>query len=119
MGVQRSEWPEREFVLLQNQGGLRVKLRGHAVASEGVFAGKSLEGRSFAFADEVLIPPGSFVMLHSGYGDAQWRRSKDDAMVYHAFACKERPLWNDCQGTLHLLAPQHEFSPAREVLVLR
>ena len=38
VGIQRAERPEEEFVLLQNQGGMRLNLRGHVILTDAAVA---------------------------------------------------------------------------------
>lgn len=109
VGVQRTHEPNEEFVLLQNQGVLKVNLKGHLIASENAFEldGSFSPDSVFAFSDDVIIPPKSFVMLVTGVGDDGWGRSKDGSLVYYKFWQKNRTVWDkdDCPvqvlGVLH------------------
>jgi hypothetical protein len=113
VGVQRNESPDQEFVLLQNQGGLRINLRGHVILSEwGIDAG--LGSHAHAFRDEAMIPSGAYVILYSGQGEPRWARTKDGAIVYYAYAGRDSSLWERSIGPLHILAMQHTFSERRE-----
>jgi hypothetical protein len=119
VGVQRNANPNEEFVLLQNQGALRVNLRGHLLVSDSVFMGASIEGASHAFGDDVLIPAGAYVLLHSGAGEPRWARTKDFAYVYHVYAGVPKALWDRDAGPVHVLALQHTYVERREALLMR
>lgn len=105
-------------MLLQNQGGLRVNLKGHVLVSDSAFEDGGIDGRSHAFRDDSMIPPGAYVILHSGFGEGRWGRTKDSAYVYHCYAERDEPIW-ESEEAVHLLAKQHTFTEPREVLVLR
>jgi hypothetical protein len=113
VGVQRNESPDEEFVLLQNQGGLRINLRGHIILSEwGIDT--DLSDHAHVFRDEALIPSGAYVILYTGRGTPRWARTKDGAIVYYAYAGRETPIWDRSIGALHVLATQHTFTGRRE-----
>lgn len=119
VGVQRNPVPEQEFLLLQNQGGLRVKLRGHVVMSDCAIEGNSLASHSHVFADDALIPAGMYVLLSTGFGESRWARTKDGQMIYYAYMGRSGPVWDECPGAIHLLAPQHTFVERGPALLLR
>lgn len=116
VAVQRSSNPDEEFVLLQNQGGLRLDLRGHVVVSESAVHSGNLATGAHVFSDSEQIPAGMYVMLRSGVGLPRWARTKDGSLVYYAFAGSTRSLWGSCTGPLHVLARQHTFSERRELV---
>lgn len=66
VGVQRASNPQKEFILLQNQGSLRLTLRGHLVASDQAIRNSDLAIGAHAFSDDVAIGPGMYVLLHTG-----------------------------------------------------
>ncbi|HWD37712.1 MAG TPA: hypothetical protein VG944_02605 [Fimbriimonas sp.] len=118
VGVQRNETAEREFVLLQNQGSLRINLRGHIVMSECSLDTADLNKHAHVFTDDVLVPAGMYVLLMSGFGAARWAKSKDGSMIYYTYMNREHPVWDRCQFPLHLLNTQHSFSERREQALL-
>ena len=119
VGVQRNDSPEREFVLLQNQGSMRVNLRGHAVVSQSAFEGAHLCEVSHAFCDDIPVAPGLYVVLYTGEGSPGWRKSKDGTTVYHAYMGCDQPVWGRCSLPLHLLNTQHTYAERGEPLMLR
>jgi len=119
VGLQRNEDPDREFVLLQNQGGLRVRLRGHVLLSErGVDLG-NLAASAFVFADDVYIPAGLYVIVRTGCGKAHWAKTRDGTYAYQVFIGRTEPLWSRLRGPVHVLGPLHTFSERGESLLLR
>lgn len=119
VGVQRHELPEKEFILLQNQGGLRVNLRGHLVASELAIADSDLSFSAHAFSDEALIPPGMYVLLSTGRGSPRWTKTKDGQMLYYAYMNRESSVWEHTPGALHVLNMQHTYTERPPALLLR
>ncbi|MBI1757235.1 MAG: hypothetical protein HY248_01910 [Fimbriimonas ginsengisoli] len=119
VGVQRSSELEQEFVLLQNQGSLRMNLRGHLILSDDSLERDDYHVRAHLFRDDVMIPPGNYVLLHTGNGEPKWMRTKDLQLVYYAYMGRIRPVWEQCTGPFHVLGPQHTYSERRETLLLR
>lgn len=119
VGVHRHDAAEKEFVLLQNQGSMRVNLRGHALVSESAFDGAHLCEVSHTFCDEVYISPGLYVVLYSGPGNPGWRKTKDGTTVYNAYSGCDEPIWSRCQLPLHLLNTQHSYAERGEPVLLR
>ncbi len=110
VGVQRSESPNEEFVLFQNQGTLREVLRGHVVLSEmALESGEHLQ-LSHVFREDEQIPSGMYVILYSGYGKPRWARTKENALVYFAYMNRDESVWTKCPGPLHLLMKQHSYA---------
>jgi hypothetical protein len=118
VGVQRSERPGDEFVLLQNQGSLKASLRGHALISECGLDNGSLDSAAYVFRDETCIPPGLYVLLSSGCGEPHWAKTRDGQPVYRVYLGRAKPLWTNLTGPLHVLAPQHTFCERAEMLVV-
>lgn len=118
VGVNRTEIVEKEFLLLQNHGSLRVSLRGHVVVAEGAVERGDLSESAHVFSDDESIPPGLYVLLSTGEGLAHWGKTKDGAQVYHAYAGRSSPLWACCDGPVHILSPCHSYVE-REPLLLR
>lgn len=120
IGIQRNEYPEREFVLLQNQGNLRLHLRGHVLLSETALETRDLSQAAHVFSDDVLVPAGMYVLLVTGRGEPKWGRTKDGALIYHAYMNRASAVWDRCEPPIHVLNRQHTFSEPREpVLLLR
>lgn len=118
VGVQKDVSADREFVLLQNQGALRVTLRGHALMSETVLETGELEGAFHAFSDDERVPAGAYVILYTGRGIPRWGRSKDGSNVYHTYMGYEDPVWSKFETPLHILNTQHTYVEQAEVLLL-
>ena len=110
VGIQRSESPNEEFVLFQNQGTLREILRGHVVLSETALECSEQLALSHVFRDEEQIPSGMYVILYTGHGKPRWARTKENALVYFAYMGRDESVWSQCQGPLHLLMKQHSYA---------
>ena len=119
VGVHRSEIVEQEFLLLQNQGSLRVCLKAHVVLAERAVTEGSLSRFAHVFSEEESIHPGLFALLSTGAGLPHWGKTRDGSHVYHAYAGLREPLWNACEGPIHILSPCHSFSERLEILALR
>ncbi|MBL8065146.1 MAG: hypothetical protein JNM34_04720 [Chthonomonadaceae bacterium] len=107
VGIQRSDLIGQEFVLLQNQGGMRVTLRGHAVISD-----ESIDGDvpvMHVFTDDVSVMPGQFVLLRTCPGAAHWSSTAEGQRVYYTYVGRLAPLWSATKGAIQLLAPQHSY----------
>lgn len=118
VGVQTSDKAHGEILLLQNQGSIRVHLRGHAVLSDAGFNSAELGQAAHAFGEDVYIPPGVYVALCTGVGRARWGRSRDGSTVYYAFMGRDEPIWSTCSRPLHVLGTQHTFEERSEVLLV-
>jgi hypothetical protein len=119
VGVQRHELPEKEFILLQNQGSLRINLKGHIVAGETAIATSDLSFAAHALADDALIPPGMYVLLSSGCGEPKWKTTKDGAMIYYTYMNRASSVWDRVFGNVHLLGLQHTYAERSQALLLR
>ncbi|MEJ5171383.1 MAG: hypothetical protein WHU10_10375 [Fimbriimonadales bacterium] len=108
VGIQRSEDPNREFVLLQNQGSRRLTLRGHGVVADSSIDGSDPIG-VFLLPDDVLLPPGMFVVLKTGAGQNRWGRTKDGTHVYFCHMNRTQSVWTRVRGPVHVVATQHTF----------
>jgi hypothetical protein len=113
IGIQRAETPAQEFVLLQNQGSMRTSLRGHVLMAESALAASGQGAALHAFADEVMIPAGMYVILGSGCGVPRWGRTKEGGLLYFAYMGRDRSVWTEL-GPLHLLNTHHSFVERRE-----
>jgi hypothetical protein len=108
VGVQRSEDPGEEFVLLKNQGVLKLHLRGHMVAAEAAFGPGSAHRELISvFSQDEVIPPGAYVMLVTGEGQDSWGRSGDGSPVYYAFWNRKYSAWDQETGPIHVLGVLH------------
>lgn len=119
VGLQRSETADHEFLLLQNQGSMRIHLKGHAILSEGAVLTGDLSMGAYAFPDDVYVAPGLFVVLTTGAGNPRWARTRDGAHVYHAYMFKENPVWSRVELPLHTLGVQHVYCERTEPLLVR
>lgn len=110
VGVQRSDNPKEEFILIQNQGSLRVGLRGHAILSDAADTMPAWDAtRLYAFTLDEKVFSGGFVLLSTGCGTDRWAKTTDGSQVLRVFANRSEPLWSDHPGSLILLAPQHVY----------
>lgn len=109
VGVERNRDPQREFILLQNQGVLRQTLRGHAVIPELAIEGCPSEALFHLFVDDVAVHPGAFIMLRTGSGEPRWTRTRDGSNVYNAFMQRGAPVWDHVHCPIHVLCTQHTF----------
>ena len=110
VGVQKAQSADGEFILLQNQGNMKVHLRGHIIASEAaILSADPLEGLHI-FNDDVFVPAGAFVLLSSGIGEARWSKTKENQLLYTSFLGCEEPFWSAMKGGFHLLRSQHVFT---------
>ncbi len=115
VGVEKSERAAREFVLLQNQSGLRMSLAGYAVMAGGLVDGETFGEAPdiHVFAEEEQIPGGTFVLLATGFGTPRWALTKDGQRIFHVYMNRERPLWSRREGPVSLLGVQHTYNPRR------
>jgi hypothetical protein len=107
LGVQRAEPGREEFVLLQNQGAMRVLLRGHVLLADDSIGNKDL--LAYAFDDEVHVMPGNYVLLKTGPCARRWCMGPEGHRVYYTSMGRPQPQWSLCEGPVHLLAPQHTY----------
>jgi hypothetical protein len=119
IGIQRSDDPDREFVLLQNQGSLRAHLRGHAVMSESVVESGNFGVGAHMFGDDVHIPPGKYVLLLTGTGEPRWTKTRDGQLMYQTYMNWERTVWSNLEGPLRVLNTQHSYSDKTTAILLR
>lgn len=119
VGLQRSELADREFLLLQNQGSMRVTLKGHAILSESALLTGDFGMGAYAFPDEIHLAPGLYVVLSTGAGIPRWARTKDGTNLYHAYMFREKPLWSEVELPLHVVATQHSYTERPEPIMVR
>lgn len=108
VGIQRAEYPEREFILLQNQGHQRLTPKGHVILSEEAVIGISRFGIHI-FTEQEWIMPGQFLMLCTGFGESKWVRSQDQSLLLQVFMGRTENVWPASVGPIHVLATKHSF----------
>lgn len=109
VGIERNSDPNREFILLQNQGHMRQVLRGHAVVPDMTCENSMAQTLWHLFAEETPIVPGAFVMLRTGVGEPRWTQTRDGSRVFNAYMGRAHCVWERVQGPIHVLAIQHTF----------
>ena len=107
IGIQKSDDPDKEFILLQNQGNLRAHLRGHALLCESVVESGNFGIGAHVFNDDVHVPPGKYVLLYTGSGEPRWAKTKDGQLMYQTYMGWERPVWSRCPEPVRILNTQH------------
>lgn len=118
VGLQRNSQVDREFVLLQNQGSMRINLRGHIVVSESAFL-SGVVGEAFhSFTEDITVAPGQFIVLFSGFGENRWAKSKDGSIVYHAYMGRPQAVWEHAVLPLHTMGVQHTYQERVEPSLL-
>lgn len=110
--VNRSESTCSEFVLLQNQGNMRQMLRGLTLMSDCAIETGDL-GLAHVFTESEQVPPGAFVLLHTGCGTASITRCKD-GIIYRAYMNRPDCVWSPCPGAIHVMAPHHTYVDRRQ-----
>ena len=109
VGVQRHDEVAREFVLLQNQGSMRINLKGHVVAAQSALDGDGkLEGVHI-FTDDVDVQPGMYVLLRSCTGVGHWNHTHDRYSTYYGYMQRRLCVWLRHPGAVHVMAPQHKW----------
>lgn len=109
VGVQRSEDVTQEFVLLQNQGNMRVNLRGHALVADLELLGLEGAGALHLFADDMEIHAGAYVLLRTVPCRNHWSQCPEGQVIYYTSMHRGDLVWSRCDGALHLLKPQHTY----------
>ena len=71
VGIQRNQSPEKEFVLLQNQGNMRLSLRGHLLLSEEAVKDGVVKENCHLFTEDTLVPAGMYVLPVTGCGESR------------------------------------------------
>lgn len=74
---------------------------------------------SHVFTDDVLVPPGMYVLLATTTGESRWSKTKDGAMIYYSFMNRDRAVWEANPGPVHLMALQHTYVDRGPALLLR
>jgi hypothetical protein len=109
VGVQRHEEIGSEFVLLQNQGSMKVNLKGHVVAAQSVVDAGDVSEAIHIFSDDVFVLPGMYVLLRTCSGVGHWNHTHDRYSTYYAYMHRRTPVWSRHVGPLHVMAPQHKW----------
>ena len=117
MAVQRSDDPQREYVLLQNHGSLRVSLKGHVLADEAGLESGDRE-RMHVFSDDAQIPAMAYVLLVTGKGKDGWYQDNDARPVYCVYWNRTDVVWSTKVAPIHLLNVIHTNRPRSEGLVI-
>lgn len=117
VGLQRNESAQREFVLLQNQGTLRLQLRGHILIADATIS--TPNGSSHVFAEDVIVPGGTYVLVTTGIGESRWAKTKDGALVFYTFMNRPAPIWTADLGPVHILAIQHSYTERPATATIR
>lgn len=111
VGVERSMDPLKEAVLMQNQGVMRVNLKGHALLASCAEGSCAWGSTAHVFTEDVELPAGTFVWVVTGEASSGWSRTRDGHHVYRTSLHRDESVWSDEYCVLHLLAPQHTFCP--------
>ena len=109
VGLQRDPDPRQEFVLLQNQGGMRVQLRGHALVSESAVQEPAGLQEVYVISEDVLLQPGQYALVRTCTCNAKWSHQPDGYSVYYVGLGRQSSIWSRLEGPLHILAPQHTY----------
>lgn len=113
VGVQRHEDISKEFVLLQNQGSMKIALKGHVIASQSaVDSGDAIDALHI-FNDDVDILPGMYVLLRTCSGVGHWNHTHDRYSTYYGYMHRRAPVWSRQVGAVHVMAPQHKWVERR------
>lgn len=118
VGLQRSDDPRQEFVLLQNHGSMRVNLRGHALVSDAWLDTFDGPATAVIIRDDIEIPPGQYAIVRTCSGTGRWDYRQEGYHTYYAHLGSPESVWKDHYGKIHLLAPQHSYSARSAELLL-
>lgn len=109
VGLQRDQDPRQEFVLLQNQGGMRVQLRGHALVAESSVNEPAGLQEVYVIAEDVKLQPGQYALVRTCSCNGKWSHQTDGYSVYYTGLGRQSSIWSRFEGPIHVLAPQHTF----------
>ncbi len=118
VGVQRHENVSEEFVLLQNQGSMKVNLKGHVVAAQCALDGDGGKDSIHIFCEEIDVLPGMYVLLRTCPGVGHWNHSHDRFSTYYSYMQNQVCVWMRHPGTVHVMAPQHSWVERRPEAML-
>ncbi|MBX3096387.1 MAG: hypothetical protein KF812_05950 [Fimbriimonadaceae bacterium] len=108
VGVDMESGPEREGILLQNQGVMNVDLHGIAVIAEA----PGLDGVPkvwHVFAGSKRVLPRGYVLLRTGVGVPCEARTKDGHPITLDYAQQTETLKDLGVTNLRLLVPSNSF----------
>ena len=117
MAVQRGDDPQREYVLLQNHGPLRLSLRGHLLTDD-TGLGNGDRDRMYVFSEDAQIPSMAYVLLVTGAGKNGWYQDNDARPVYCVYWNKQKTVWSQANEPIHLMNVIHTKAPRTEGLVI-
>lgn len=109
VGVQPSENIGQEFILLQNQGNMRINLKGYALVAESTLLDPPGLQTVFVVNEDITIPPGHHAAIRTNSGQSGWCHKHDGYHIYHFFLNRSSQLWEE-GSTVHLLTPTHKFA---------
>lgn len=109
VGVQPTENIAQEFVLLQNQGNMRINLRGYALIAEQDFSDPPGLQAVFVINEDIDVPPGHHAAIRTAAGTSGWCHKHDGYHVYHFFLGRSTSIWR-AETTVHLLTPTHRYA---------
>ena len=110
VGLQRHPDPKQEFILLQNQGGMRVQLRGHALVADSSMDEPSGLQEVYVIAERVELQPGQYALVRTCGCSGRWCHQSEGYSVYYTGLDRQTSVWSRFKGPVHVLAPQHTFS---------
>ncbi len=109
VGMQRNPDPTQEFVLLQNQGGIRVQLRGHALVAESSVNEPAGLQEVYLISEDVQLQPGQYALVRTCSCSGRWCHKNDGYSVFYTGLGRQSSVWSRFEGPIHILAPQHTF----------
>ncbi len=96
-------------MLLQNQGSMKISLKGHVVAAQSVIDASDSREAIHIFCDDVYILPGMYVLLRTCSGVAHWNHTHDRYSTFYSYMHRRVAVWSRHIGPLHVMAPQHKW----------
>ena len=118
VGVNRHEDVVEEFVLLQNQGSMKVNLKGHVVASQCAIDGEGATGAIHIFCEDVYVLPGMYVLLRTCSGVGHWNHTHERYSTFYSHMQRRTCVWLRHPGSVHVMAPQHSWVERRTESVM-
>lgn len=118
VGIQRHVETCKEFVLLQNQGTLRVELKGHALLAQHATDSGELAQLLHVFSDEVDVQPSMYVLLRTCSGVGHWNCTHDRYNTYYSYMQRASGVWARIPGPIQLLSPQHTYIEREKAVAL-
>lgn len=118
VGIQRHEDVTKEFILLQNQGSMRVKLRGHTLISDHSMDEPSGAQVAYCIRDDIYIQPGQYILVRTCSGEAKWDFKNEGYVTYCTYLRLSESAWQNSNGIIHILAPQHSLAEKQKATML-